>query len=471
MTLEGLTIARAREMLDTREVSAVELARAYVARAQEHNDALNAYLEIFADWEAQAAHADALIAEGRAGALTGIPIAVKDNILIEGRIASSASKILENYTARYDATVIEKLKAQGAVFTGRTNMDEFALGSSTENSAFGPTRNPHDTTRIPGGTSGGSAAAVAADIAVAALGSDTGGSIRQPAALCGVVGFKPTYGAVSRYGLMAAASSLDQIGTLAKTTHDAHTLFTAISGQDTRDATSLPDTFFTSMRKPKKIGVPRALLAEGVDADVHDAFMRSLDTLSQEYDIVDIELPTMRSALAAYYIINPAEVSTNLARYDGLRYGVAHAGESLIDDYRQTRGRGFGAETRRRVLIGTFVLSSGYADAYYRKATAVRTAIRDDFRRVFDDVDAIATPTSPTPAFLLGEKADDPLAMYAADVFTVPVNLTGVPALSVPMGTVDRDGATLPVGIQFLAPQGADASLCALGMQYEALHS
>jgi len=468
MDSSKLTIQDARVLLDEGKITAVDLAARYVARAKERNEELNAYLEIFDDVEEQARRADEIMAQGNATALTGIPLAIKDNILIKGHKASSASKILENYVASYDAHVITKLKDAGAVFVGRTNMDEFALGSSTENSAFGPTKNPHDVMRIPGGTSGGSAAAVADGLAIAALGTDTGGSIRQPAALCGVVGYKPTYGAVSRYGVMAAASSLDQVGTLATTVSDAEALFETIRGIDAQDSTSLPESSFAAMRAPKKIGVPRHFLTEGVDADVLEAFNSSLKKLEEEgYQIIEVELPNIQYALASYYIVNPAEVSTNLARYDGIRYGTSHKGEDLLGDYMQTRGEGFGKESRRRILIGTFVLSSGYADAYYRKATAVREQIRDDFRKVFESVDVIATPTSPTPAFKIGERSSDPLEMYAADIFTVPVNLTGVPAISIPMGKVNRDGSNLPIGMQFIAAHGADSSIFSIGKEFE----
>lgn len=464
----NLTIRDARELLDKGSVTAVDIARAYVARAQEANPELNAYLEVFDDVIEQAQRADELLKAGKGTALTGIPLAIKDNILIHGRIASGASKILENYVASYDAFVIERLKEAGAVFLGRANMDEFAMGSSTENSAFGVTKNPHDTSRIPGGSSGGSAAAVAGDIAIAGLGTDTGGSIRQPAALCGLVGFKPTYGAVSRRGAMAMGSSLDQIGPLAKTTDDAHLLFSAIVGLDTQDATSLSYDTFPEARTVKRIGVPRHFLASGIDEDVVKAFEEQLDAMKAAgYEIVDVEMPNISYALAAYYIVMPAEVSTNLARYDGLRYGVQVTGETLLEDYAKTRGEGFGKESRRRILLGAFVLSSGYADAYYRKAAAVREHIKEDFARVFADVDVIATPTSPTPAFKIGEKAADPLAMYAADIFTVPVNLTGVPAISIPMGVVERDGKNLPIGIQFIAPHKHDETLFALGKEFE----
>ncbi|MBI4067846.1 Asp-tRNA(Asn)/Glu-tRNA(Gln) amidotransferase subunit GatA [Candidatus Kaiserbacteria bacterium] len=458
--ISKLTIVEARRALDAKEYSAVELAQAHLDTIQKQNSELNAYLEVYDDVIAQAETADAVIASGQQQALTGIPIAVKDNILIRGKRVSSASKILEGYVASYDATVIERLKKQNTVFIGRTNMDEFAMGSSTEHSAFGRVKNPIDPARVPGGSSGGSAAAVAGGIAVAALGSDTGGSVRQPAAFCGVVGLKPTYGAVSRFGLMAMASSLDQVSPFARTVKDARLLFDAIRGRDANDSTSLPDEFFATKKKqPKTIGVPRAFLTEGMDADVLARFEETLEKLRGEgYTVVDIELPHAPYALSVYYIIMPAEASTNLARYDGIRYGLSVEGADSLDIYRKTRGQGFGPEVRRRILIGTFVLSSGYADAYYRKAIVVRDLIRKDFEKAFTQVDVIATPTVPTPAFRAGEK-EDPIAMYAADIFTIPVNLAGVPGISVPMGTVVRDGNNLPLGMQFIAPHGGEDAL------------
>ena len=457
--LKTLTIKEARKSLDAKEYSALELTDAYLVAISERNPEIHAYLEV---WEKtareEAKKADEMIARGESLPLTGIPIAVKDNILIEGRTASAGSKILENYKATYDAAVITKLKNQGAVFLGRTNMDEFALGSSTENSAYGPTKNPHDTSRVPGGTSGGSAAAVAAGMALAALGSDTGGSIRQPSAYCGVSGLKPTYGAVSRFGLIATASSLDQIGTIGKTVVDAQLLFDAVYGYDKNDSTSLPNSPRSDLENPKgrtlRIGIPRAFLKGGVDADVLSAFEKTLESLrTKGYEIKDIKLfDDPQVPLAVYYIINPAEGSTN-------------------------RGVGFGPEVRRRILVGTFVLSSGYADAYYRKALAVREIIRADFARTFsagggssfggESVDAIVTPTTPGPAFKFGEKSD-PLAMYLEDIFTVPVNLAGVPAISVPMGTVAREGRDLPVGFQIVGAHGDEETLFAIGKDIEA---
>lgn len=469
MDLSKLTIVSARKALDAKEFTALELTDAYLSEIEKRDPEIHAYLEVWKDSAREEAKAaDERIAKGDVKPLTGIPIAVKDNILIKGRIASSASKMLENYRASYDATVITKLKEQGAVFLGRTNMDEFALGGSTENSAFGPTKNPIDTARVPGGTSGGSSAAVAGNLALAALGSDTGGSIRQPSAFCGVVGLKTTYGTVSRFGLMAAASSLDQIGPIAKTTEDARIVREAIAGYDAHDSTSLPESVRTTAKSLKKvIGVPRALLEKGVDPDVLTAFEKTLaDLRAAGYEVRDIELPNLAHSLAVYYIINPAEVSTNLARYDGIRYGLSVPAEDISSVYAKSRGQGFGPEVRRRILVGTFVLSSGYADAYYRKARAVRALIRSDLEKAFEGVDAIATPTSPIPAWKLGEKSD-PVAMYAADIFTVPVNLAGVPALSVPSGSVLREGKNLPVGFQLIGPHHGEDALLAIGADVE----
>jgi aspartyl-tRNA(Asn)/glutamyl-tRNA(Gln) amidotransferase subunit A len=467
MDLSKLTIAEARRALDAKEYSALDLTNAYLAAIAEKDGDIHAYLEVWEDSaREEAKKADERIARGESAALTGIPLAVKDNILIEGRVASAASKMLEKYVASYDATVIEKLKVHDAVFLGRTNMDEFALGGSTENSAYGPTKNPHDLSRVPGGTSGGSAAAVAAGMALAALGSDTGGSIRQPSAFCGVVGLKPTYGAVSRFGLIAAASSLDQIGAIGASVDDARVLYEAISGHDENDSTSLREPAAPARHRGKKIGVPRAFL-EDLDGDMRAAFDASLAKLTASgYTVEDIELPSLQYALAVYYIINPAEVSTNLARFDGIRYGYSIQADTIQGVYEETRGSGFGPEARRRILVGTFVLSAGYADAYYRKARAVRDLIRADFSRVFESVDVLALPTTPSPAFKLGEKSD-PVSMYLQDIFTVPVNLGGVPAISVPAGFVEREGKKLPVGFQLIAPHGGESSLFTIGKDVE----
>lgn len=430
---------------------------------------IHAFLDVYQGATAAAeAAAKVFAAEGdSAPALTGIPVAVKNNIMVAGERTTAASKILEEYTATYDATIVRKLKAAGAVLVGGTNMDEFAMGGSTENSAFGPTKNPVDTTRVPGGSSGGSAAAVAMDAVPVAIGTDTGGSIRQPASYCGVVGLKPTYGAVSRYGLIAMGSSLDQAGPLTNSVADAALVHEVLAGHDPMDMTTIhTDTYPTVETKDTyTIGVPRAFMSEGVDADVLAAFEAQLEKLAADgHTIVDIELPLFSKGLAAYYIVMPAEVSSNLARFDGLRYGAQVDGKNLLDVYEQSRASGFGAEVKRRILLGTYVLSAGYYDAYYGKAETVRTLMRAELADVFSTVDIIATPTAPTPAFQFGEQ-EDPLAMYKQDIFTVPVNLTGVPALSVPMGTVSRDIAELPVGIQYIAPHAGEKRLFDLGIK------
>lgn len=398
-------------------------------------------------------------------ALLGIPVAVKNNILVKGKPATAASKILENYIASYDATIVTRLKAAGAIIIGATNMDEFAMGGSTEHSAFGPTKNPVDTTRVPGGSSGGSAAAVAMGAVPVAIGTDTGGSVRQPASYCGVVGFKPTYGAVSRSGLIAMGSSLDQAGPFTLTVADSELIHTVMAGLDPLDATTIaPDTYPTvPVKDTYTIGVPRAFLASGIDEDVLTRFEEQLTSLKAlGHTIVDIALPMFEAGLAAYYIVMPAEVSSNLARFDGIRYGLSEAGTDLLAVYENSRAAGFGDEVKRRILLGTYVLSSGYYDAYYGKAELVRTKMREELDEVFKTVDIIATPTAPTPAFVLGEQAD-PISMYRQDIFTVPVNLTGVPAISIPMGTVERGDKSLPVGIQYIGPHSGDARLFDLG--------
>lgn len=466
-----MTIEEAARALRARECTVRELWDACIEAIREKNPELHAFLEVFdADEAAIAAAQERIAREGDAAPLLcGIPLALKDNILMEGKIASAASKMLANYRATYDATVVAKLKEAGALFLGRTNMDEFAMGSSTEHSAFGPTKNPHDPTRVPGGSSGGSAAAVAAHMCIAALGTDTGGSIRQPAALTGLAGLKPTYGAVSRSGAIALGSSLDQIGPLAKSVADARILYETIRGEDALDATTIPDGLYEKREVSEKlrIGVPSRLLAEGVDADVLAAFDATLDAFRRAgHTLVDIALPTSAHALAAYYVLMPAEVSTNLARLDGMRYGHAARGKTLLDDYVDSRTEGFGEETRRRILLGTFVLSSGYRDAYYRKADAARAVLRREYGDAFKKADVIAFPTTPSPAFKFGEKSD-PVSMYLEDVFTVTANLTGMPALSVPMGTVAREGKPLPVGIHFTAPHQAEDVLFAAGQAVE----
>jgi len=430
------------------------------------NKEINAFLDIYEESLEQAKEATKLYAEKGSDTpeLLGIPVALKNNILLKGQKATGASKILENYTAVYDATVVRKLKEAGAIFVGSTNMDEFAMGGSTENSAFGPTLNPLDTERVPGGSSGGSAAAVAMEAVPVAIGTDTGGSVRQPASFCGVVGFKPTYGAVSRYGLMAMGSSLDQAGPLTKTVGDAELVHNIMSGVDEMDATTInEDTYEQVSVKDKLVfGVPRKFMAEGVDPDVLEAFEKHVELLKTEgHEVVDIDLPLFEQGLAAYYVVMPAEVSSNLARYDGIRYGLSVEGDNLLDVYEKSRAEGFGDEVKRRILLGTHVLSSGYYDAYYTKAQLARVKMREELDSVFSKVDIILTPTAPTPAFKLGEKKE-PLSMYKQDIFTVPVNLTGVPAISFPMGTVERDEKSLPVGVQYIGPHGGDARLFAI---------
>lgn len=465
--LNEMTMVEAARALRTRECSVRELWDACVNEAHVRNKELNAFLEVFdTDDAALRAAQKRIDTEGaKAPLLCGIPLALKDNILLEGKVASAASKVLEHYRATYDATVVKKLKDAGAIFVGRTNMDEFAMGSSTENSAFGPSVNPYDAGRVPGGSSGGSAVALAAHLALAALGSDTGGSIRQPAAYTGIVGLKPTYGAVSRSGLIAMGSSLDQIGPLTATVEDARILYETIRGKDIMDSTTIPDNLYPahSVSKSLRIGVPRHLLGDGIDADVRAVFDASLDGLVRAgHVLVDIKLPMSAHALAAYYVIMPAEVSTNLARLDGIRYGLAERGETLLDDYILSRTKGFGEEPRRRILLGTFVLSSGYIDAYYRRADAMRTVLRREYSTAFEEVDVVVFPTTPSPAFTFGEKSD-PLSMYLGDIFTVTANLTGMPAISVPMGSVERSGKPLPVGIHFTAPHQAESALFAVG--------
>lgn len=465
--LNELSITEAAALLRSKGCTVRELWDACADAAAKRNPELNAYLELFPADDAAIQRAQERIdTEGDAAPLLcGIPLAMKDNILIDGKVASAASKMLANYRATYDATVTKKLKEAGALFLGRTNMDEFAMGSSTEHSAYGPARNPIDTSRVPGGSSGGSSAAVAAHMALGGLGTDTGGSIRQPAAHTGLVGLKPTYGAISRSGLIALGSSLDQAGPLAKSVADAKAIFDTLKGRDELDATTIDETTYPQRETGSRlrIGVPRHLLEEGLDEDVKQRFDETLAKLEADgHTLVNVALPTSGYALPAYYVIMPAEASTNLARFDGVRYGLAERGDTLLADYVKSKTAGFGLETIRRILLGTFVLSSGYIDAYYRKAEGARAVLRAEYDDAFLSCDVIAFPTTPSPAFKFGEKSD-PISMYLEDVFTVTADLTGMPALSVPMGTVDRDGVALPVGIHFTAPLGADDLLFRIG--------
>ncbi len=475
INLSELTIKKFHDYLESGELSGREILTFYLENIKQHDGEIHAFLNVFEDAYEQADAVDKKLKGGqKLPLLAGVPLAIKDNILIKGKKCTAGSKILGNYNAAYDATVITKLKEQGAVFLGKTNMDEFAMGSSTEHSAFGPTKNPYDTERVPGGSSGGSAAAVAEQECFAALGSDTGGSIRQPASFCGAVGLKPTYGSVSRYGLIAMASSLDQIGPFAKCVEDAEIIFNAIKGRDPLDSTTVESKITNSkLQIPKIIGVPKEFFLlegenKGIDEGVVLNVRKAIDVYKRlGFEIKQVSIESLKYAIAVYYIIMPAEVSSNLARFDGVRYGFSKKTDSLLEDYMATRREGFGLEPRRRILLGTYVLSAGYYDAYYNQALKVRDLMKKDFQRVFKEVDAILSPTTPTPAFKLGEKTEDPVSMYLADIFTVAANLTGVPAISLPAGMVHCEGNNLPVGLQLMAPWFEEEKLFQLGKLFE----
>lgn len=474
--LNQLTISELSARLGRREVSAREAMQACLDRVKQVEGAIHAFISHNdADALAQADAADQAMAGGATHAqrpLLGVPIGIKDVLAVKDHPLNCGSKILGKFVSPYDATVIEKLKAAGAIIFGRLNMDEFAMGSSTENSAFGITHNPWDTTRIPGGSSGGSAAAVAADEVIATLGSDTGGSIRQPAALCGCVGLKPTYGRVSRYGLVAFASSLDQIGPFTKDLRDSATLLSVISGHDRRDSTSVkqpvPDytASLTGNIQGLRLGLPKEYMIGGLDPEVKaavDAAVKQLQALGATVE--EISLPHTEYAAATYYIIAPAEASANLARFDGIRYCARVDGADPIELYARTRGAGFGPEVKRRIILGTYVLSSGYYDAYYLRAQKVRTLIRQDFLKAFEKVDAIVTPTSPTAAFKIGEKSDDPLQMYLSDVFTISCNLAGICGISLPCGFTKAP--KLPIGLQLLGKPFGEETILKIAHAYE----
>lgn len=479
--LKNLTIKSFGEGLREKKFSAMEATLAYFENIKKTDPSLGAYLHTMEESAAaQAEKVDLALQNGdELGSLAGVPMAIKDNILIKGYPATAASKILRDYIASYDAGVINNLKNSGAVFLGKTNMDEFAMGSSTENSAFRLTRNPRDMERVPGGSSGGSAAAVAGDLALAALGSDTGGSIRQPAALCGVVGFKPTYGAVSRSGLIAMASSLDQIGPITKTVADAAQVFMAIQGPDALDNTSSGFKFNSEkILNPKledvkklRVGLVKEFMVGGLEDKVEAGVQKAIDKIkSLGLEFKSVSLPNSKYAISTYYIIMPAEVSSNLARFDGIRYGMKDGEEkkqSLLDIYLSERGKGFGAETKRRIILGTFVLSSGYHDAYYAKAQKVRDLMRKDFDEAFKEVDVILSPTTPTTAFKIGEKTSDPLAMYLSDIFTIPANMAELPGISMP---TDKTEEGLPVGFQLMGRRFHEEDILGLGQYYEKLN-
>lgn len=447
------------------EITVRALVEVSVAKAKA--DTRNIFREVFTDIHEQIVRAEKMFAEGTATALTGIPVAIKDNIMFAGHIAGACSKMLEHHTATYTSTAVQALIDAGAVIIGRTNMDEGAMGSSTENSAYGVTKHPLDESRVPGGSSGGSAAVVLADIVPLALGSDTGGSIRQPASFCGVVGLLPTYGTVSRHGLIAMGSSLDVIGPMAHTVADAELLYNTISRYEPRDATSVKiEERISGETLKKKIAIPRGIFEKGgVDAEVEKNFFVIKEKMEQEgYTFSEVDLAHFGDALAVYYILMPAEVSSNLARLEGVRYGDRVSNDSVKDMYEKTRGALFGKEVRRRILLGTYVLSHGYYDAYYNKAVALRAVIRKELEDVLTDYDAVFTPTTPNPAFKIGEKTNDPVAMYLEDLFTVPANIAQHPALSVPSGKTESG---LPLGVQFIGPRFGEEILFALGKTVE----
>ena len=473
MELHSLTIHQLHQLLSKREVSSQELTESVFKRIESIEEKVNAYITLTHELAMeQAKQADENISQGKTDSLTGIPLAIKDVLCIKAVRTTCGSGILENFIAPYDATVIKKLKGKDAVFVGRTNMDEFAMGSSTETSYFGITRNPWDLERIPGGSSGGSAAAVSADECIAALGSDTGGSIRQPAACCGLVGLKPTYGRVSRFGLVAFASSLDQIGPMTKDVKDAAILMNEICGYDPLDSTSVnvkvPDYTQALGREVKgmSVGIPKEYFIEGLDREVEVTVKEAIKAMEGlGIDIKEVSLPHTEYAVAVYYLIAPAEASSNLARYDGVRYGYrAKKGAGLLDMYKLSRSEGFGTEVKRRIMLGTYALSAGYYDAYYKKASQVRTLIRNDFEKAFSECDVIVTPTAPTPAFKIGEKMDDPLKMYLSDIFTIPANLAGIAGISIPCGFSSHG---LPIGLQILANSFQEEKLLQVAHAYE----
>ena len=473
MELYSLTIHELQEKIKNGDVSAMQLVGSVFSRIDAVEERVHSYIRLMKDEAlAAAAIADENIKKGDIQPLTGIPVALKDIVCTQGITTTCGSHILYNFVPPYNATVVEKLRDAGALFVGKANMDEFAMGSSTETSYFGPTRNPWDLQRIPGGSSGGSATAVAADECIASIGSDTGGSIRQPAALCGIVGMKPTYGRVSRFGLIAFASSLDQIGPFTKDVEDCAIMMNVLAGYDPKESTSVkaevPDyrQYVGRDIKGFKVGIPKEYFIEGIDPEVSLAVKKAIEVIEKcGGQCIDISLPHTQYSVAVYYIIAPAEASSNLARYDGVKYGFRTAdARDLAEMYQKTRMEGFGAEVKRRIMIGTYALSAGYYDAYYGKASQVRALIRQDFDKAFKQCDIIITPTTPTPAFKIGEKTDDPLQMYLSDIFTISTNLAGIPGISVPCGFT---AAGLPIGVQFLADHFEEGKLLQIASAYE----
>jgi aspartyl-tRNA(Asn)/glutamyl-tRNA(Gln) amidotransferase subunit A len=472
LKLNEITILESRRLLDNREISVKDILDDVYGRIDDVEGRVKAFITITRDEACRMAGvAQEAIICNKASLLTGIPIAVKDNMCTKGILTTCASKILYNFIPPYESTVTSKLKDQKYCLVGKTNLDEFAMGSSTENSGFHTSRNPWNTECVPGGSSGGSAAAVAAGECIAAIGSDTGGSIRQPASLCGVVGLKPTYGRVSRYGLVAFASSLDQIGPITKNVADAAAMLSVISGHDPLDSTSAPvepPDYAACLGKDIKglrIGIPKECFIEGIDKDVAKAVQDAINKLeSMGSEVVEVSLPHTGYAIATYYILATSEASSNLARYDGVKYGFRESGKDLIEMYMNTRAKGFGPEVKRRIMLGTYALSSGYYDAYYKKAQQVRTLIKRDFDNAFKKVDVIVTPTSPTPAFKIGEKATDPLQMYLSDIFTISVNLAGVPGISIPCGFTKDN---LPVGLQIIGKHFDEETVLKAAYAYE----
>ena len=468
MKLETLTIAAVHEGLQRKEFSAIELTESALLQTEKQEPNLHAFLTLTPELaRASAQAADEKIARGeKLLPLSGISCSIKDAILVQGVKCTAGSRMLENYIAPYDATVVKKIKEAGAVIIGKTNMDEFGMGASTENSSFAPTRNPHDPERVPGGSSGGSAASVASGSCMLSLGEDTGGSVRQPASFCGIVGLKPTYGAVSRVGIIALASSLDQVGPFARTTRDAEILFNVIRGKDELDATSLvaPNDNCKVEIGNLRIGVPKEYFSEGLDSSVEKVIREAIHKFEKAgAKIVEIELPNTKYAVAAYYVINMSEASANLARYDGIRYGLHQEAPDLFHEYLDSRGTGLGTEVKRRIMLGTYALSAGYYDAYYVKAQKVRSLLKQDFDNAFAKVDVIMGPTMPVLPFKLGERTQDPLSMYLVDIYTVPVNLAGLPGISLPAGKV----GSLPVGLQVIAPAFQENLLFSVGKTLE----